>query len=643
MIHRLSKLNVLLAFALGTAITPSIYCHTQDQDSLSTTALKRRSLEELMNMDITIVAKQSQRWFESAAAVYVIPNEDIRRSGARSIPEALRLAPNLNVAQISSSQWAVSARGFNSTTSNKLLVLIDGRTVYNLLFSGVFWDTQDVLLEDVDRIEVSSGPGGTLWGPNAVNGIINIITKTASETSGKPFYLQTGAGIAERFSFAVRSGGTIGTAGAHRVYLKYFEREQKQRESGVDANDSWSGLQGGYRMDCVLSPDDDLTLEGDLYRVKTNQFRNDLARMEGGDVLAKWRHRISERSSFSLSPSFTYTHRRFPNSYGEDLGLVDVDFEHQMGLGLGSEVSWGVGIRHGNDRVINSAAIAFLPPNAKSERYTAFIQGSGRISNGLKITVGSKFIKPQYSQQIEAQPRVSIGWARTPKDFLWASITRAVRTPSRIDLGLFAPGNPPYFLAGGPNFISEKLVAFEGGYRVQPSPNVLFDLALFYNIYDDVRSVDPGPPQVIENDLKAKTYGGEITASFQITDWWRVRTGYSHLQKFMTLKAGGTDVNGGMGEGNDHKHRLLVQSLMNIAENWEIDLWFRFVDKLPNANAFVPAYTSLDCRVGWNAIKNMRFSILVQNVFPARHVEFGTPPNRQQIGREVYGTIAFSM
>ncbi|MBI2429591.1 MAG: TonB-dependent receptor, partial [Ignavibacteriales bacterium] len=300
------------------------------EDSLTTSILKKRSLEELMDIDITIVSKRAERWFEAPAAVIVISNEDIRRSGARSIPEALRMAPSLNIAQINSSQWAISSRGFTSSTANKLLVLIDGRSVYTQLYSGVFWDVQDVVLEDVDRIEVISGPGGTLWGTNAVNGIINIITKSSRETAAAPFYVETGAGIREKISVAVRSGGTLGSSGAHRTYLKYFERGETKLEAGGDPNDEWSGLQNGFRVDYDLSADDGVTLQGDAYRMKANQRTNSTARMEGGNVIAKWNHTISDASSATLQSYFDYSHRRIPGTFGEDLGTFDIEFEHRM-------------------------------------------------------------------------------------------------------------------------------------------------------------------------------------------------------------------------------------------------------------------------------------------------------------------------
>ena len=610
------------------------------EDSLSTSALKRRPLEELMDIDISLVARRPQRWFDAPAAVYVISDEDIRRSGARSIPEALRLAPNLNVAQIDSRQWAISSRGFNSASSDKLLVLIDGRIVYTTLYSGVFWDVQDVLLADVDRIEVISGPGGTLWGTNAVNGIINIIMKSSGTTDLKPLHVEAGGGIGEKLSGAIRYSGSIGSDVTYRAYAKYFDRgETHLAANGSDGNDSWTGVQGGFRTDGDLSSSDSLTLQGDAYRNRANQNLADMATMEGGNILARWHHSLSGSSTFTLQSYFDYTHRRLPGVFGEDRRVFDHEFDHRM-TWTTHELSWGLGLRHGDSQVLNSAALAFLPAFTDGIQYSAYVQDIYTLSDAVNLTLGSKFVKSPNSD-FELQPRLSLGWAPDPLEFLWGSVTRAVRTPSRLDKNLYSPGTPPYLLAGGPDFVSEKLIAIEAGYRNKSSQNVILDISLFYNLYDDLRSVEPGPPYTIKNGLEARTFGGELALTTQIQSWWRVKTGYSHLEKFISLKPWSMDVNGGMGEGNDHKHRVVIESSMDVM-NWEVDLFFRYVDKLPNSNAFVPSYSTLDARLGWNPTQNLSFSVLVQNIFLPEHVEFGAPANRSEIAREVFGKVSVS-
>jgi iron complex outermembrane receptor protein len=303
-------------------------------------------------------------------------------------------------------------------------------------------------------------------------------------------------------------------------------------------------------------------------------------------------------------------------------------------------VSWGIGVRHGNSQVQNSAVLAFLPAFADGVQYSAYVQDIYTLTDRVSLTFGSKFVKVSNSD-FEFQPRLSLGWAPDPQEFLWSSVTRAVRTPSRLDRNLYSPGAPPYLLAGGPDFISEKLIAIEAGYRNKSSQNVILDISLFYNLYDDIRSVEPGPPYTIKNGLEAKTFGGELALTTQIRSWWRVKTGYSHLEKFISLKPWSMDVNGGLGEGDDHKHRVVIESSMDFMK-WELDLFFRYVDKLPNSNAFVPSYSTLDSRLGWNPTQILSFSVLVQNIFLPEHVEFGPPANRKEIGREVFGRVSVS-
>lgn len=634
-----SVIRVMVGFAISMVSTGV----GQAQQELSTQRLKQLSLEELMNIDITTLSKSPQRIFHAAAAVQVITGKEIRRSGARSLPEALRLFTSLNVARVNAREWVISARGFATTTSNKLLVLIDGRSVYTTLYSGVFWDVQDVLMEDIDRIEVIAGPGGTLWGTNAVNGIINIITKSSQATSGRPLYVEAGGGIAERFSGALRYGGDLGASGSYRAYVKYFDRASTSFENGDDARDSWNGAQGGIRADFDPSPGDVLSIHGDLYDLRANQFATDAASMKGGNLNITWEHELSENSSLRVRSYFDYSHRRLPGVFGEDLRVFDHEAELRTRWG-DHELAWGVGLRQGNSSVINSEVLAFLPAFVDGERYSGFIQDQIEIGERVRLTLGSKFSKGGRSSRIYVQPRASLGWTPGTDDFAWTSATSAVRTPSRIDRNYFIPGVPPYLLAGGPDFVAEKLLAFEAGYRRQLNPVVLVDVALFYNLYDDLRSVEPELTYyVIKNGLEAKTFGGEVNVTTSITDWWNIRAGYSHLQKFIDVKAGSNDVNGGLGEGNDHKHRLVLHSSMNIMSDWEADVMLRFVDRLPNPGAIVPSYATLDFRLGWEPTASLRVSVLVENVFTPYHAEFGRPVNRERVGREIFGKVSLSL
>ncbi|MEX1138050.1 MAG: TonB-dependent receptor [Bacteroidota bacterium] len=621
---------------------PPAGAQTEPRDSLSLESLKFKSLEELMEIDITIVSRRTQPWFESPAAAFVISSDEIRRAGARSLPEALRLAPNLHVAQVDARQWAISARGFSSTTANKLLVLIDGRSVYTPLYSGVFWDAQDVLLEDIDRIEVISGPGGTLWGANAVNGIINVVTKSAQQTARNPLLVQAGTGSGEWDNAAIRYGGLLGEEGAYRAYAKYFRRGSTSLEKGGSGSDSWSGKQAGFRFD-FGQPSDELLIQGDAYSDDADQSVNDDLRMKGGNVLGQWRHSSLANSELILRSYFDYSHRRIPGTFGEDLGTLDLDLQYRTELNAMHDIVVGIGFRHSSDRVINSAALAFLPPRLQTRLYSAFVQDIIPLTEGVRLTVGSKFGHNDFSG-FEYEPQIRLGWKRNETQYLWLSISRAVRTPSRIDRDLFAPGNPPHaFLQGGPGFKSEDLIAYEGGCRVQARPDLFFDLGLFYNRYDDLRSFEPGPPPVLKNGLEGITYGAELVANAEMAPWWRVRVGYTHLQKKISLKSWSRDVNNGTGEGNDSKHRLSIYSLVDLADDWELDVLVRFVDRLPNANATVTSYTAVDGRLGWNPGSWISLSILAQNLLDSKHSEFGAPSTRKELGREFYGKIALSL
>src|SRR6266478_1028884 len=497
----------------------------QRRDSLD--ALKRLTLDQLMSIEVVSVAGRPERLSETASAIQVITQDDIRRSGATSLPEALRLASNLQVAQVDARQWAISARGLNSTTANKLLVLIDGRTVYTPLFSGVFWDVQDVLLTDIDRIEVISGPGATLWGSNAVNGVINVITKDAKDTRG---LLVTGGGGTELAGFgSARSGGELGAHTHYRIYGKGFSRDPTLLPNGQAAADAWHMGQGGLRLDWDASAGNRLSLLSDWYDGRIVQASPGHIGVSGGNVVAKWAHQISATSEVTAQAYYDRTHRNIPGTFGEDLDSYDIDVHHRAALGARHHVVWGLGYRLINDRVQNTAGLAFLPPHVARQWFTAFAQDEiALVPERFHVTLGAKIEHNDYTG-FEIQPSGRVNWTFSPSRTLWAAISRAVRTPSRIDRELFIPRQPPYFLAGGPGFRSEKELAYELGYRHQQGALVL-SFATFYSRYYGLRSLEqvnpPNPtPIVIANGQDGESYGGEATATFRITDDWQGRAG----------------------------------------------------------------------------------------------------------------------
>jgi iron complex outermembrane receptor protein len=556
----------------------------------------------------------------------------------------LRLASNLEVAQVDSRQWAISARGFNNTTANKLLVLVDGRTVYTPLFSGVFWDVQDTLLEDIDRIEVISGPGATLWGANAVNGVINVITRSSKDTQG--LLLSGGGGTELRGFGGARYGGTLSSNLHYRVYGKYFDRDSTVLPNGQDATNDWRVGQGGFRLDWDASQASVLTLQGDFYdgRIAQPSTNGDIS-VGGGNVIGRWSHTISEDSDFKLQLYYDRTHRNIPGTFAEDLDTYDVDFQHRFALGEWNNIVWGLGYRLIEDDVGNTPALAFLPARLSRQWFSGFAQDEiALVQDRLHLTLGTKIEHNDYTG-FEYQPSGRVAWKLTQRQIAWGAISRAVRTPSRIDNDFFVPGSPPFtLLQGGTNFVSEELLAYELGYRIQPHQRLSLSVAAYYSDYDNLRSVERVNPTnafplVIGNGQKGQSYGAELTADYQVTDWWRLRAGYTELQIHVRSKPGSTDTSKGSGESHDPNHQFFLRSSVDLPCHLEFDTAFRYVTHI--ANQRVPSYGELDLRLAWRPIPKLEFAIVGQNLLHDQHAEFGTMAARQEIERSVYGKITY--
>ena len=625
---RTPLLLALFAFA-------ALPVRAQQRDSME--ALKHLTLDSLMNIEVMSVSRRPERLSQAASAIQVITQEDIRQSGAAGLPEALRLASNLQVAQIDSRQWAISARGFNSTSANKLLVLIDGRTVYTPLFSGVFWDVQDVDLSDVDRIEVISGPGAALWGANAVNGVINIITKEAKDSQG--LMLVGGGGTTLRGFGTARYGGAIGSRVNYRIYGKGFARDPTLLPNGQDGPDDWHMGQGGFRIDWNDSSSKRVTVQGDLYDGRIGQLSAGDIAVSGGNLSANWSYTVSPKADVSARAYYDRTHRNIPGTFGEDLDVYDIDFQHHIVPGKRHDVVWGAGYRLINDRVRNTAALAFLPPHVSRQWFTAFVQDEiALVPERLHITVGTKIEHNDYTG-FEIQPSGRVNWTLSQAGTLWTAISRAVRTPSRIDREFFVPAQPPYFLAGGPNFDSEKELAYEAGYRHQNGPWLL-SVATFYNRYHGLRSLEqdsaPAPtPLVIGNGQDGESYGAELTATYRVSDRWHVRGGYTELRIHVWPNPGSTDTTRGATESHTPDRQLLLQSSVNLPAHLSLDGVFRYVSEI--ANQQLPSYAELTTRLTWQPVAALDLSIVGQNLLHQQHPEFGTAAARRGIERAVYG------
>ena len=632
----------LLLFGIHPFPASSIVAQTS-QASASQISLKNLSVEELMDVEVTSVSRRPEKLSQTASSIQVITSEDIRRSGATSLPEALRLASNLHVAQVDASQWAISARGFNNTTANKMLVLIDGRTVYTPLYAGVFWDIQDVLLEDVDRIEVISGSGATLWGANAVNGVISITTKHARDTKG--LLVEMGAGNQPRSFMNVRYGGQFNSDAHYRVYGKIFSRERTVFSNGRDAGNDWYLGQGGFRMDWRKSRADSFTLQGDIYDGRVDQPATLNTDIKGGNVLARWSRALSDRSDLSLQFYYDRTHRGISRIFGEDLSTYDVDFQHRLHLGERNEFIWGLGYRQIDDDISNGSMLAFLPAEVTHRRYSGFLQDDiTLLKDRLNLTLGTKIEHNDYSGA-EVQPSIRALWKIDRRQVLWGAISRAVRTPSRIDRELFIPAQPPFLLAGGPDFKSENSLEYELGYRTHAHDRVSFSVSSFYNKYTDLRSTEQvNPPHIIPikigNGLDGESYGVELTADYYVNNWWRLHGGFTEMRINIRPKPTSTDRSNGSGESHDPNRHLLVRSSFDVGRQVQFDSVFRFVSEI--ANQQLPGYAEMDLRLSWQPKPSLEFAVTGQNLLHDRHAEFGPPNARQEIGRSVYGKIVWS-
>jgi iron complex outermembrane receptor protein len=635
---------------------------TTETDS-NPTAIKKLSLEELMNVEVTSVTRSPEKLLEVASAIQVITGDDIRRSGASSIPEALRLADNLDVAQKNSHSWAISARGFNTDSANKLLVLMDGRSVYTPLFSGVFWDQQDYLLADIDRIEVISGPGGSLWGANAVNGVINIISKSAKHTQG--LYVEGGGGSSLQDFAGIRYGGTLAPNVYFRAYGKYFDRDNQVFPNGMDPSDSWRMGQGGFRVDAEPSSENTFTMQGDFYSGDENLATGGNSRVSGNNVLGRWSHTFSEDSSMSLQMYYDRTHLTDPvpaNAFApagtllDDLDTYDLDFQHRFHLGEHNRFVWGFGYRFTRDEVENAPALAFFPATLDRNLFSAFVQDEILLGKKLSLTLGTKVEHNDYTG-FELEPSGRLAWTPTEQQTIWGAVSRAVRAPSRVDrdIRLPTPLAAPIvnnLLVGGTGFESETVVAYELGYRAQLSSKVSGSISTFYNEYDDVRSTSLSPPDPVfglpfplfyANNLEGETYGIELSASYHVFEWWRLHIGYNLLNEHIRVKSGQSDFNNALNETADPQQRFSIRSSMDLPYNIELDAGLRWVDSFVFNNSgapdTVPAYFELDVRLSWHPAKNWELSIVGQNLLHEQHLEYviSSPNPREEIVRGVYG------
>ena len=578
------------------------------------------SLEQLSEVEITSVSRRAERLSDAPASVYVITNADIRRSGAVSLPEALRLAPNLLVAQVSARTWAISARGFNNSLGNKLLVLIDGRTVYTPLFSGVFWDAQDLMLEDVERIEVISGPGATLWGANAVNGVINVITRSSADTQGGLVAVEGGT---ESRSAAVRYGGALGGGGSYRAYARRVELDNTVDAQGTPQPDGWTRDQAGFRTDWG----DDargFTMQGDAYRADSELRLFGPVEISGSHLLAAWNRRDDSGATLRVQTYFDRTERDDPVLFHDRMDIFDVEFQHAVPFER-HRLVWGGGYRRARDEVEQGLLATFMPGRKDLHWENLFVQDEYRLRDALTLTLGVKLDRNVYTGT-EVLPSLRMAWKPGDDALLWASASRAVRAPSRIDREFFLPANPPFAIAGGPRFTSEVSDVFELGWRAQPSATFSYSLTAFHHEHDDLRSGEPlgNGSFEVRNGTAGRVWGVEGWANWQATDAWRLSLGMLELRESFRTKPGSQDPDGPVDLGNDPRHQWSLRSALALTGSLDFTVSARYVSELPAP--VIPSYIAVDAGFDWRVAPDVDLLLSLRNLFDDSHVEFAPGP-----------------
>lgn len=603
-------MRIELVFVTGCCLAAAPAWAQSDAQASQLDTLRNLSIEELANLPITSVSRRPEPLSETPASVYVIRNEDIQNSGATSLPEALRLAPNLNVARDSASAYAISSRGFNSfETANKELVLIDGRSVYAPLHSGVFWDEQPLLLDDVDRIEVISGPGGTLYGANAVNGVINVTTRDAFASQG--VLARAGYGSVDE-SATLRYGGMLGSSGAYRVYALGFDRANSLTPRGLDAQDEFSGLDGGFRAD-IDAGGARWTAQGDIFSHQLDAAGD----VSGGNVLARWSRSAGDGSSLQLQAYYDRSERSGPGVTTRT-SVSDISIQQVLAPMGRHKIVWGGGYRYIDD-LFDAVGLFTLDPSQRSfDLWNAFAQDTVALADGLAVTAGIKLEDSGYSG-FQYLPSVRLSWTPDEGALIWAAVSRAVRTPVRLDRDLVAPG---IFIAN-PDYTSEKLIAYEAGYRGHLGSRLSGSISAFYNSYDDLRTTELSPaggfPAHFGNGYAGATYGIEVWGDYQAANWWRLSAGLTTLHKDFHLKAGATDIADPPSTGNDPDYQLIVRSQMQLSPTVALGAAFRVQPPLPSPH--VPGYNELDARLAWRVTSHVELSVNGANLLDAAHAE----------------------
>ncbi|MBU0675162.1 MAG: TonB-dependent receptor [Proteobacteria bacterium] len=683
-------LSKTTGFFLGSlwalcGVLPSFAGVNPDSQATDSRLLLTEELQWLQAESIVYTAsRREQNVADTAAAVFIITQEDLRRSGVTNIPDALRMAPGIEVAQINASNWAITARGHNDRFGDKLLVLMDGRVLYSPIFTGVIWHEKDTLLEDVERIEIIRGPGAALWGSNAVNGIINIITKKSQDTQGG--LVVAGGGSEERGFGAFRYGGKIGGDWAYRGYLKYFDRDKSWTPSGEDPNDQWNTAQGGFRIDGTPNTLDTVTLQGDLYDGEAgsaenafippsaNQTHREVGyQYSGGNILARWNRTWSKDTELTGQFYFdqTFDEYQYDDKFNILVRTYDFDFQHRFPLFDLHGITWGAAFREVDDHFTNSATIAVNPTDKSSSTYSGFIQDEFYlVDDVLKCILGAKAERNDLTKW-EILPNARLLWKVDNRNTLWTAVAKSVRLPNRFHADVtdlyFDPlpenalyeGSPvAYFVAKGTHdFEAETLLSYEIGYRTYPSNQLHLDLTGFYYDYDNLRSLEPhlesttpvttengtylAIPVPSENKKSGQSYGVELSAEWQALPSWRLSGSYSYLEVLLQVDADSMDLRESF-DAKYPKHQVKIQSSLALPMDTEFDLSFRYVDDIELYN--YDGYLEMDTRLGWHPLPNLDLSLIGRNLLNSSHPEFRENTFytvSSEVERSVYGKMTW--
>ncbi len=640
----------LLAALTLTLLSLGVELHAEDAATVDD--FLDLSLQDLLSMEVTSVSKRLQQIKDAAAAIFVITRDDIRRSGVTSIPEALRMAPGIQVGRVNANKWAVSARGFNSQWANKLLVLIDGRSVYVPSYAGVYWEMQDYILDDIERIEVIRGPGATLWGSNAVNGIINIITRSAADTQGG--LVSVAAGNERQGQTELRYGTALGDAASGRAYLKYQQTDSfHQFPNGSDAADDWESMQAGFRVDGEYGSND-WTLQGDIFDLDASQFVALLAQpvppfnspqadpynAGGWNLLGRVAHAWNEDAHSTLQIYYDHNQRK-EITLAQSYDTLDIDFQHEVKIGTRHHLIAGLGYRRIEDEFRNSFTFSANPDSFGQNLYSAFAQDEITLfPEHLTLTLGAKFEHNDYTG-LEVQPSARLLWTIDASHTLWTAVSRAVRIPSRVEvhgrivtavMPVAPPPAPPleFSINGNPGQDAEELLAYELGYRLQAAGAFSLDIAAFYNDYDELQNFGiTVPPATLTfgNALSADSFGIEIAADWRPRDWWRLQPNYTYQRIFARIAPGVADrISEQLREGSTPHHQVSIRSAMDFGRDVDFDVWVYHVTRLRDQGAVVPldvpAYTSVNLRLAWRPVNGVELSVSGHNLLEPRNLEF---------------------